>query len=865
MVSYYRIIEMIGAGGMGEVYLALDSKLNRKVALKFLPPHLCQDEECRMRFKREAQAAAKLDHPNIIPVYEVDEYKGRPYFVMAAIEGQSIKDYVTGKDLPIERILEIGIQISEGLQAAHDKGITHRDIKPSNILIDSHGRARIVDFGLASVRGSEHLTKTGSTFGTIGYMSPEQVRGEETDRRSDLFSLGVVLYELITKQNPFKRDSEAATLKAVSDDTPHPVARYRADVPDGLQSVIDKALEKDVKTRYQHADGMLSDLMRLKRSLESGQSTVSVSLPGSRSARTWWIAGALVTVVIAILVIVEFWPLEQMAEIDNGEKKMLAVLPFENLGAPEDEYFADGITDEITSRLAQLSGLGVISRTSAMQYKDTDKGLRQIGEELGVDYILEGTIRWDKSSGSDRVRIVPQLIRVVDDVHIWADQYDRMLTDIFAVQSSISTQVVGALDIALRSGEQNVLETKPTGNMEAYGLYLRGLEYGSRSWNREDYEIGMQMFRRAIELDSAFSSAYAGLSRAHTILYWYFDATEERLRNAKVACDRALQLDPDNPMAHLALAQYYYHGKREYDRALEELEIAADGAPSNAEVPEFIGYIKRRQGKFKEAIRYLLIAAELNPRSQRTFSNLGGTYMFIREWEKAEEAYSRAISIAPDVAANYDNKSVLYLRWRGDTAKARGTLEAAAGIVDMEELTYGFVDLEILDRNYQAALDRLAHMPPASAGDSALYFERKGYIYQLTGKPSLSAIYFDSTRAILESRIDVDLRGRYHGWLGQIYGRLDRKDDAIRYGKIGVESLPLSLDAFAGPMRLAELVRIYTIVGEQDLAIDGLEHLFAKTTEVTVPLLRIDPIWDPLRDHPRFKALMEKYEKEHGT
>ena len=248
MVSHYRVIEKIGAGGMGEVYLAEDTELDRNVALKFLPTHLCQDQDCRERFKREAQATAKLSHPNVVTIFEVSEFQGRPFFAMELVEGRSLREFSVGKDPSIEQILELGIQICEGLNEAHEKGVTHRDIKPSNILIDSHGRAKIVDFGLASVVGTDQLTKTGSTLGTIGYMSPEQVRGGEIDQRSDLFSIGVVLYELIAKQNPFKRDSEAATLKAVSDDTPHPVARFRADVPDGLQAIIDKVLEKDVKT-----------------------------------------------------------------------------------------------------------------------------------------------------------------------------------------------------------------------------------------------------------------------------------------------------------------------------------------------------------------------------------------------------------------------------------------------------------------------------------------------------------------------------------------------------------------------------------------------------------------------------------------
>jgi Tol biopolymer transport system component/predicted Ser/Thr protein kinase len=301
-VSHYEIIKKVGAGGMGEVYLAEDTQLDRKVALKFLSAYLCQDDNCRARFKREAQAAAKLSHPNIVHVYEVSEYRGRPFFVMENVEGLPLKEFSSGIDLAIAQVIEVAIQICEGLHAAHEKGITHRDIKPSNILIDSHGRAKIVDFGLASVAGKDQLTKTGSTLGTIGYMSPEQVQGQKVDQRSDLFSLGVVLYELITRQNPFKRDSEAATLKAVSEDTPHPLARYHSGIPDGLQRIIDKALEKNVTTRYQHADEILADLHRERAALsQPPRNSQKIVTWGHRSG---WVKGlALSTTVVLILTI----------------------------------------------------------------------------------------------------------------------------------------------------------------------------------------------------------------------------------------------------------------------------------------------------------------------------------------------------------------------------------------------------------------------------------------------------------------------------------------------------------------------------------------------------------------------------------
>jgi serine/threonine protein kinase len=286
MVSHYRIIEKIGAGGMGEVYLAEDTELNRKVALKFLPPHLCQDADCRTRFKREAQAAAKLNHPNIVTIYEVSEFNGRPFFAMEHVEGQSLRDLIKAKELPIERVIELAIQICEGLHKAHQSGIVHRDVKPANILIDADGRAKILDFGLASVTGSDHLTKTGSTLGTIGYMSPEQAKGEEVDQRSDIFSLGVVLYEMITSKSPFKTDNDAATLRNITDQEPEPLARYKAGVSSELQIIISKALQKDGALRYQHADELSADLKSVRSTGETSAATRALSR-SNLSKRKW--------------------------------------------------------------------------------------------------------------------------------------------------------------------------------------------------------------------------------------------------------------------------------------------------------------------------------------------------------------------------------------------------------------------------------------------------------------------------------------------------------------------------------------------------------------------------------------------------
>ncbi|MEE8149664.1 MAG: serine/threonine-protein kinase, partial [candidate division Zixibacteria bacterium] len=368
MVDHYRIVEKIGAGGMGDVYLAEDTKLGRKVALKFLADQFSSDQSARDRFTREAQAVAAIDHPNIVSVYEVNEFKGRPYFVMQYIEGKSVEEVIKGKQPQMSEIIRLAIQICEGLQAAHNQGIVHRDIKPSNILIDKDGRARILDFGLATISGMDKLTQTGTTLGTLSYMSPEQVQAEETDLRSDIFSFGVVLYEMITGQRPFGGDSAGSILHAITHDEVEPLARFKSGVTDKLQQIVNRALQKKRSLRYQTAADMLADLKQ----------ATAAEYPKQKSM-------AVVTFSAGIILLIAFGTYFIFSIFLAETTKRIVVLPFENLGAVEHEYFSDGITDEITSRLAIVSELAVISRTSARKYKNTDKSLPEISRALDVD------------------------------------------------------------------------------------------------------------------------------------------------------------------------------------------------------------------------------------------------------------------------------------------------------------------------------------------------------------------------------------------------------------------------------------------------------------------------------------------------
>lgn len=864
VVGHYQIIEKIGSGGMGEVYLAEDTELDRKVALKFLPPHLCQDEDCRKRFKREAQAAAKLSHPNIVTIHEVGDFQGRPFFAMEHIAGRSLRD-MKGEELDLNRVVGVAIQLCDGLQTAHAAGVTHRDIKPSNIVIDSAGRPKLLDFGLATVKGGEQLTKTGSTLGTVGYMSPEQIEGKAIDARSDVFSLGVVLYELIANKSPFRRDDETATLKAILNDTPEPLARYKADVPDDLQRIITKLLEKDPTLRYQSAAGVIPDLKKL-----SPSRTSSIEI---EKKHDWWNRYIVPAAVAVILVMLGIWYFgdrtTRTAESDDGIR--LAVLPFENLGQPEDEYFADGMTDEITAKLAGIGGLRVTSRTSAVYYKGSDKPLKDIARELDVDYILEGTVRWDKSGDTSRVRIIPQLIRAFDDSHIWASTIERTLTQVFVVQADIAEQVVTALNVNLLGEDKRRLQQIPTTNMEAYDYYLRGREHFQMFYYREDIELALGMFEKAVNLDTAFVSAYAELSKMHSFMYWFgWDRSSERSSRARSNADRALALDSNNTSAHVALGYYYYYFERDFDRALSEFEYAAKNSTNDADILASISYIKRRQGEWEESYQNQTLALELDPLHLNFRTALIETAKFMRRFDIAESIARKGLKLLPDQPSNYLYLGDIYIARDGDVSRALRILDSIPSSKEgttAEEIFCRWW-YACLQRNYERALTPINDFIDycSIAEDTAQYLFYLAETYHLLNQAERSRVCYDSARVYLEA---LEARGKILGGLlppslGLVYSRLGQNEEAIQAARRDSARLTLSDDTYLGTEPLVDLAVTYARVGELDKALDLIDTLLAIPSEITVPILKLDPDFDPLRDIPRFQALIEKYEKEHG-
>jgi adenylate cyclase len=581
-----------------------------------------------------------------------------------------------------------------------------------------------------------------------------------------------------------------------------------------------------------------------------------------RSRRILGVVAGIIVVIMGLYAVYSRYFAVPTTVPGPKEIRSISVLPFADMSPEKDqEYFCDGMAEELINMLAKIQGLRVIPRTSSFSFKGKDTDIRTIGRELDVEVVLEGSVR----KADNQVRITAQLINVSDRSHLWSETYDRRLDDIFVVQEEISRQVVNALEVALLEPEHRVLESKPTDNLQAYDYYLRGNEYLYRSALDQDNRIALQMYETAVELDPGFALGYTRLSKVHARLYHlFYDRTEERLAKSKEAVDKALRLDPDLPEAHIALGWYYYWGRLDYDRALEHFSLAQKLQPNNSEIFGGIGYVRRRQGKFEQGLINLKKASELDPRSFRTASSLGETCYLMRDYREAERNYDRAISLSPDLAELYADKSMLYLRWQGSTAKARAVLEEArkVGAVEDPLIDHAWFLTDVFEGNYQEALDRLSSVSSEALG-TLWYFIPKvqlyARIYGFMGNRQLEQANYDSARIILENKVNERPEDeRFHSSLGITYAGLGRKKEAIQEGKLAVELLPVSKEAWRGLFRVEDLARIYTMVGEYDSAIDQLELLLSIPGEMSVQLLQLDPTWNPLRENPRFQKLVKE-------
>jgi non-specific serine/threonine protein kinase len=858
-VSHYRILEKLGEGGMGVVYKAEDTKLKRTVALKFLPPELTRDKNAKTRFVHEAQAASALDHPNICTIHEIDETKdGHMFICMACYEGETLREMVSKRPLELSKAIDVTMRAAEGLAQAHGQGIVHRDLKPANIFITKDGHVKIVDFGLAKLADRTKLTKPGMTAGTVAYMSPEQAKGQEVDRRSDIWSLGATLYEMVTGQVPFKSDYDEAVVYSILNEAAEPVTGLRSGVPLELERIITKCMEKDPSERYQTAEDLVADLRHVKRTM-GGQADTVVRERRVRRPWQWlWVVGFAIVLVVTIGVFSRYRA--PSGPPDASEKTMMVVLPFENLGPPEDEYFAVGITEEITSRLASVKELGVISRKSALHYAKTDKTTKQIGNELGVQYLLEGTIRWARGGEEpNRVRIIPELVRIADDTRLWSEAYERVIEDVFAIQSDIAKNVVEQLGLTLFDSEKPTADVPPTDNLEAYHAYLRGNYYAELPhFSVDNWMRAVDNYNRSVELDPRFALAYARLSEAHARLYYFrFDSSEERRDKAKTAVGKAASLAPDLPEVHLALGYYYAMIEKDLERALEEFAMA----PENAKVLEARGDAHRQQGEWLEAFDQYERASRLSPRDPSPLVEIAITGWLYRRYPEAVEAANKAISIAPDQTWPYLVKGLTYFSWRGASDEARKAFENASAEHDWSPWVW-YWQL-VYEGHHQDALDHLASIPEQwikikiDAKPLALY---EAYVHDVLGQSELASAAYQKARSLLEAEVSAHPDDpRYRSSLGIAYAALGQKENAIREGKRALELYPLSSDAVYGLPYVMDLAHIYTLVGDDGNALDTIEQQLSTPSMLSVPLLEVDPRWRRLHAHPEFQRLLKKY------
>ncbi len=767
-ILHYKILEQLGEGGMGIVYLAHDSKLDRRVAIKFLPRNITSSSAERQRFEIEAKAAAALNHPNIATIYNIEEAEGELFLVMEYIAGNTLKDHIESKKvLSQEDALHIAVQIAEGLQAAHDKGIVHRDIKPSNIMLTEKGNVKLMDFGLAKISNTPapKLTKTGSTLGTMAYMSPEQTRGEETDHRTDIWSFGVLIYEMLSGKPPFEANYDHALMYDILNTDPVSITTHRNDLPAEFQNIITSALMKDPAQRYQDIGYLLLDLKQIKKNTKLTESQVidGVSSPKSRLILPLYF-------LIMIMVSVSAWwffSTNTGGKAAGGDQweNSIAVLPFKNFSPDQDqEYFCDGMTEQIITSLSQLKNLKVIARTSVMRYKNTDETIPVIAAELGVDHILEGSIR----KAGERIRVTAQLIQAEGGHHLWARDYDRELRDIFDVQDDVSQAIARALLTQFSPKNTADLKTRGTQNTEAYEYYLKGRYV---YWNtyfltdkEEDFKKAENLLKMAIKLDSSYAPAYAELADLYNSYYFQITTEQEKKKYLDLQTrliNKAYALDPNSADVHRVKGWVYYLND-DRDAAYESFKRALVLNPNNTRCIIDMGFYLSFSGLENLAKDYFTKAIEINPldanlywRRAIIFRGLGELALSLKDYKKAldlDPYHIRALNgitknyfIAGDFeqAEQYLNRSealeadVIDTKWtRMNFHAARGEKDKALAMLkelDSEDNNYARLELYCLLGDKKEALAALNEI---SSG-SFLYLLKHPYLKIIRDTPEL--------------------------------------------------------------------------------------------------------------------------------
>ena len=866
----YQIIEEIGRGGEGVVYRARQKSLNRTVALKVIglgkwssTPHL-------KRFRHEAEAAASLEHPQIVPIYEIGERDGSCYFSMKFVEGGRLDEVAQTEPMSARRAAELLVKIARTVQFAHEHGILHRDIKPGNILLDKNGEPHLTDFGLARLIEQEStITNSFDVLGTPSYMAPEQAAGhtKELTAAADVYSLGAVFYQMLTGEPPFAGGTTYETIRLVLETEPRNPRTRSPKLDIDVATICLKCLEKNPANRYPTAKALAEDLERwLRHEPIQARRTGIFSRAGKWVRRNPAVTTLAAVIVALALVVGTLWWRTLSARLPQSG---IAVLPFENLSdEKEHAFFADGVQDDILIKLAKIADLKVISRTSVMQYRGK-QDVRQIANALRVSHVLEGTVR--RSGG--KVHVNAQLVDTRTDAGVWAEEYDRDLNEVFAIETEVAQSIANRLRAKVSARERLAMQERPTQDLVAYDFYVHAAalideaSYAPEQERWKDYFQAVELLDRAIARDPAFLLAYCRLAEAHDELYFQNgDHTPSRLELANAAINSAFRLKPDSAGAHLALARHLYHGYFDYDHARDELAIAARTLPNDARIFEWSGYIDRRQNRWHEAVRNFERAMELDPRNVKIFTGAAVTYSVMRDYGQARETSDRLITLEPNNIHARVLRARIDFDERADTRPLHAVIEkilrddpASAG-----NLVGWRFYLALYEHDFASADRALAplienkHTTFRVRWDE-IYFSRayaEGLLARIKGDAAAARAAFTAARAQEEAVRARPDDGQTFCLLGLIDAGLGRKEEALREGRRALELTPVVKDANDGPQVLYFFAVICAWTGERDLAIEQLETLAKMPLGVSYGELRLDPDWDPLRGDPRFEKIV---------
>jgi serine/threonine protein kinase/tetratricopeptide (TPR) repeat protein len=866
-VGNYQILEEIGRGGMGVIYRARQRHSRRIVAVKRILSYHADSQETLARFRREAEAAASLDHPNILPIYEVSESEdGLPFFSMKFAGGGSLLEAAPALRSEPRRAVALMAKVARAVQYAHIKGILHRDLKPGNVMLDGHGEPLVSDFGLAKwLDITSDLTHTLTIFGTPGYIAPEQVKGSAANLSpaSDVYSLGAILFNLLTGRPPFLGEHALAVIQQASEKSAPKLRTLAPTLDRDLETICAKCLEREPNARYHSAGDLAEDL---ERWLEGRH---IIARPVSPPARVWrWSRRNPITAGMTALVLalgtgvgVMIWNSEMATPpIRSG----LAVLPFENLSTNgENTFFADSIQDGILTKLARVSDLKVVSRTSVLPYRGA-RSAWQIGNALNVSHVLEGSVR--RNAGKIFVNV--QLVDTRTDMHVWAESYESELNNVFGIQSQIAKKVADQLEAKVSSTEKSAIEEPPTRDLVAYDLYLRatdlihGIAFSSRA--KQDLLEAVQLLDQAVARDSSFFIAYYQLAGAHDRMYFLgFDHTDARVKLAEAAVESIRHLRPASGETHLAIAQHLYWVYGDYDRAQKELAAARLTLPNESRIPLLTGYIDRRQGRWEKSLEEMKQALELDPRNFSILQQISITYEGLRRYKEMAETLDRALTITPKDIPSRVRRALVDLESHANPKPLHTTIETilAEDANALPLLVDQWLDLALRERDPVAARRALAAMPEDGCYDENIPFPNswcEGIAARFQGDELAARTAFTSARKELAQtlRDQPDYAAALCA-LGVVDAVLGNKEDAIREGQRAVELMPVSKSAIEGSLLIEYLAVIYAWTGDKDRAIEQLaERAKLPVAGLSYGHLCLHPFWDPLRGDPRFEAII---------